>query len=507
MLDEELASLKAALELDPAGVSIFARGGRLDYANPAFRAIYGISAAENIAGRAPEDLEILATQCISKAGARGCFALSFAGEQTLTPEYVVTKLADGRTVKICHHPRGQGGWITRHVLEDDFSSGPGVAAERISLQALIDRIPDYLWIKDASSRFVIANLALATDSGREKSSDMIGLTDFDLHEPDKAAHFKDKESEILRSGIPMLDEEEAIIDAAGREKWLSSSKIPLRNGKGEIVGLIGVARDITSRKKTDELRQRAHELEENSRQLEKALENERRVNALQRQFVSMASHEFRTPLAIIDGAAQRLVRRKEALSPDFVEEKSQQIRQAVGRMVDLMESILSFGRLESGSIQIKREEFSLRDLLSFCCDRQQELSKDHHISAELTALPDKILADRSALELVFTNLLSNAVKYSPGSPHIRIRGWGDGGTVHISVRDSGVGIDQDDLPKMFERYFRARTSTGIPGTGIGLNLVKQIVELHGGQIALESRKGEGSIFTVSLPVGSEGKRC
>jgi signal transduction histidine kinase len=300
----------------------------------------------------------------------------------------------------------------------------------------------------------------------------------------------------------MIDEEEAVIDANGHKKWLSSSKIPLRNADGDIIGLIGVARDITARKKAEALKRRAFALEEASRHLTDALVREQQASALQRQFIAMASHEFRTPLAKIDGAAQRLVRRRGELEPGFVADKSQLIRRAVSRMVELMESILSFGKLESGMAGLKPEECCLRDLLSACCDRQQELSKDHVISLDFASLPEKIVADRSALEQIFTNLLSNAVKYSPGSPKIEVRGWCDGTTVEVSVRDHGIGIDQDDLPKMFERYFRARTSTGIAGTGIGLNLVKYYVELHGGKVAVESLKGEGSTFTVSLPVSS-----
>ncbi|WEZ85598.1 HAMP domain-containing sensor histidine kinase (plasmid) [Rhizobium sp. 32-5/1] len=301
----------------------------------------------------------------------------------------------------------------------------------------------------------------------------------------------------------MLDTEEAIVDATGQEKWFSSSKIPLRNANGDIVGLIGVAREITARRNAEELRKRAHELEESSRQLKSALEQERHANELQRQFVAMASHEFRTPLAIIDGAAQRLLRRKEELSTNFVGEKSQQIRQAVGRIVELMESILSFDALDAGNVRNPPERFSLRQLLSACCQRQQDLSTRHRIVSDMVSLPDTIVADRSALDQVFTNLLSNAIKYSPNSQNVIVKGWCEGDMVRVSVQDHGVGIDADDLPKMFERYFRARTSTGIAGTGIGLNLVKHIVESHGGRVRVESKRGEGSTFTVSFPIAEQ----
>jgi len=299
----------------------------------------------------------------------------------------------------------------------------------------------------------------------------------------------------------MLDEEEEIVDSNGIKKWLSSSKIPVRNDDGDIVGLLGVARDITLRKKAEALRLRAMELEENSKELSRSLDKERKVNALQRQFVSMASHEFRTPLTIIDGAAQRLARRKGEYSTDFVADKSQQIRQAVGRMVELMESILSFEKLEVGAIQVNLNTCPLDDVVLRCCAQQRDLSQSYNILVDLAALPRAIMADASALAQVFTNLLSNAVKYSANSRTIEVRGWSEGDYARVSVRDYGLGIDEDDLPHMFERYFRARTSTGIAGTGIGLNLVKLIVDLHGGSVEIESRKGQGSTFTVSLPIG------
>jgi PAS domain S-box-containing protein len=403
-------------------------------------------------------------------------------------------------LKVSHYPQTEGGWVTRHEIAHDIGSQASSSNVLVSLQTLIDQVPDYLWIKDTDSRFLVANHALASDCGRKRSSDMVGLTDFDLHDAARAAEFRAKECEVLCSGKAMIDEEEEIVDAKGQEKWLSSSKIPLRNVDGDIIGLIGVARDITARKKNEALKRRAFELEERSRNLTDALEREQKASALQRQFVAMASHEFRTPLAIIDAAAQRLVRRRGQVEPDFVAEKSQQIREAVSRMVELMESILSFGKLESGMVGIKAEECYIRDLLSACCERQQELSKDHHVSLDLANLPQTIVADRSALEQIFGNLLSNAVKYSSGSAEIEVRGRSDGSKVEVSVRDHGIGIDQDDLPKMFQRFFRARTSTGIAGTGIGLNLVKSYVELHGGKITVESVKGEGSTFFVSLPI-------
>jgi diguanylate cyclase (GGDEF)-like protein/PAS domain S-box-containing protein len=127
------------------------------------------------------------------------------------------------------------------------------AAERISVQALIDKVPDYLWIKDVAGRFVIANNAIAFDNGRAEPDGMIGLSDFDLHAPEAAEKFFALEQDILRTGQPMIDKEEFIVDSSGAKKWFSSTKVCLRNQGNEVVGILGISRDITERKLADGL--------------------------------------------------------------------------------------------------------------------------------------------------------------------------------------------------------------------------------------------------------------
>lgn len=127
------------------------------------------------------------------------------------------------------------------------------ANERISVQQLIDRVPDYMWVKDRDSRFLIANRALAIDC-RRATHKMIGLTDFDIHPPEVARDFRELELEIIRTGRHMIDREELVVDAGGKRKWLSSTKVPLRDDFHEIVGIIGIARDITSRKLAEAMR-------------------------------------------------------------------------------------------------------------------------------------------------------------------------------------------------------------------------------------------------------------
>ncbi|MGI9404908.1 MAG: ATP-binding protein [Hyphomicrobiaceae bacterium] len=237
-------------------------------------------------------------------------------------------------------------------------------------------------------------------------------------------------------------------------------------------------------------------------ELNDALTREKKLNEQQRQFVSMASHEFRTPLAVIDGMAQRLTRLadKGPLPQEDTVERADKIRSAVARMTRLMESTLAAARTDEGKIKIDIVPCNIRDIVEEVCIRQQEIASDHVISCDVTALPPTIQADNGALEQVLTNLLSNAVKYAPDAPDILVTARTDGDRVFIFVRDCGIGIDEDDLPRMFERFFRAKSSTGIAGTGIGLNVVKTLIEMHDGSINVESTIGEGSTFTVQLPV-------
>jgi len=274
--------------------------------------------------------------------------------------------------------------------------------------------------------------------------------------------------------------------------------------------------DITSRKTAelelirhrdhleDLVRSRTAQIQKQSNELAEALEREKEVNELQRQFVSMASHEFRTPLAIIDSSAQRLQRKRDRVTAEEVLLRVDKIRQAVSRMTELMESTLAAAKADSGRIELRLDQpCDLRGIVAGCCQRRSELSKSHRIDLDIDALPDTVPGDTHALEQVFSNLLSNAVKYSPGADRVDVRGWVADGFVHVSVRDYGLGMDEEDLGRMFERYFRAKTSTGIPGTGIGLNLVKMFVEQHRGSVEVASEEGEGCTFTVRLPLMDE----
>ncbi|MGI9417402.1 MAG: sensor histidine kinase [Geminicoccaceae bacterium] len=244
---------------------------------------------------------------------------------------------------------------------------------------------------------------------------------------------------------------------------------------------------------------RTNELQLQKEKAEKALEKERELTGLQRKFVSMVSHEFRTPLAVIDGSAQRIIRRIDKLPSAKIVALLEQVRRSVRRLINLMESTLAASRLEAGTITINPASCDVIALVTEICDEHRQISS-HRLRIDIDGLPKSINADEQLLRQIIGNLVSNAIKYSPDAEDVWITGRTDGELAVIAVRDEGVGIPSQDLPKLFGRFFRASTSTGIPGTGIGLNLVKHLVELHGGRIEVATEAKKGSVFTVRLPI-------
>jgi PAS domain S-box-containing protein len=233
--------------------------------------------------------------------------------------------------------------------------------------------------------------------------------------------------------------------------------------------------------------------------LQSALDREREMTSAYRSFVSMVSHQFRTPLAIVDSSAQRLMRRGPDVPADEIAARVGKIRNATSRLTRLVDSVLNAAKLDAGQIEINPAVQDLVRLVSDLCERQRELNPQVGISLIAPDQPVEVRCDGMLIEQVVGNLLSNAVKYSGGASTVEVRITSDGEAVSCSVRDWGIGIPADELGKVFDKFFRARTASGIAGTGIGLNVARQIIQMHGGDIRVESREAEGSVFTFTLP--------
>jgi two-component system OmpR family sensor kinase len=219
--------------------------------------------------------------------------------------------------------------------------------------------------------------------------------------------------------------------------------------------------------------------------------------------VSMASHEFRTPMTVIDGHARRLAKVKESVRPTEIGERAGKIRSAVLRMTHLIDNLLNSSRLIDAGTEIyfRPAEMDLVSLLDEVCQLHREMVPGARITERFAAKTMAMVGDSKLLFQVFSNVLSNAIKYSPGGGEIEVSAETFANEVVVAIADHGIGIPLSDLERLFERYHRGSNVSGIVGTGVGLHLVKMIVDLHGGRVVVNSQEGEeGSCFTIHLPV-------
>jgi signal transduction histidine kinase len=236
-------------------------------------------------------------------------------------------------------------------------------------------------------------------------------------------------------------------------------------------------------------------------ELLKALAREKELGQLKGNFISMVSHEFRTPLGVIMSSAEILESYLEQLAPEERHEHLQSIHKNTRRMAELMEEVLLLGMAEAGKMDFKPEPIDfeifcrrLTDELLSATDRKCAVQFQSHL------LSGKALADERLLRHIFTNLLTNAVKYSQPNSVVLFKAEREGSDVVCHVVDQGIGIPEQDQEWLFKAFHRGRNVGNLPGTGLGLVIVKRCVELHGGQIKVESTVGKGTTVTVRFPV-------
>jgi two-component system, OmpR family, sensor kinase len=231
------------------------------------------------------------------------------------------------------------------------------------------------------------------------------------------------------------------------------------------------------------------------------LAHEQRLALSQRNFVSMASHEFRTPMTVIDGHARRLDKTKDTVAPAEIGERAGKIRSAVLRMTQLIENLLNSSRLIDGGagLYLNVAPMDMRALLEEVCQLHREMVPGLQLTQHFAATPVPMVGDAKLLFQALSNLLSNAVKYSPAGGVIEVTMESSVDEVAVSVSDHGIGIPASDMAHLFERYHRGSNVSGIVGTGVGLYLAKTALDLHYGVVEVQSREGDGSRFTVRLP--------
>lgn len=293
-----------------------------------------------------------------------------------------------------------------------------------------------------------------------------------------------------------------LLDLAGRMHRLAANETRLEiNGAGRADEIGEMARAVqVFRNNAIDLVESQKALSEQAQTLREALDAERRLTTQQQNFVSMTSHEFRTPLTIIDSHAQRLIRMKDRLEPADLAERARGIRGAVTRMTSLIDSLLNTSRVFDGDVRLHREEIDFAGVVRQACQMHREVAPVAHL---LESAGDAAIAATGDPRLLFqavSNLLSNAIKYSPPGSPIEIEVSAAGGNVNVAVSDHGIGIPEKDRAHLFERYFRGSNVSDVAGTGVGLYLVDMVARLHGGSVTVESAERGGSCFTMTLPI-------
>lgn len=246
---------------------------------------------------------------------------------------------------------------------------------------------------------------------------------------------------------------------------------------------------------------RTTELEKAKHDLRLALDQERELGELKSRFVTMVSHEFRTPLGIIMSAIELMQHYDDRLPQQQKRELTEDIHSATRLMAGLMEQVLVLGRVEAGKLGCRPKQVDLDQLAQKLTDETQSATnRKCRIEWQPQGDLSEVLADESLLRQIFGNLLSNAVKYSPNESIVQWSARPDGESVIFEVTDHGIGIPDEDLPRLFEAFHRCHNVGEVPGTGLGLVIVKRCVEIHGGTLSLQSSVADGTTFTVRLPL-------
>jgi PAS domain S-box-containing protein len=349
------------------------------------------------------------------------------------------------------------------------------------LQNVLETIPVRVFWKDRNQVFLGANRLFLEDVGLDSAEAIIGRDERDMPWGERAAGQIAEDERIVETGIPLVNQEISAEGEDGQRVWYQSNKVPLRGSSGEIIGVLAAYSDITEQKRTEEA-------------IQWALERERELGELKSRFVSMASHEFRTPLASILSSTEILTRYRERMDGEQIDSKLNLIARQVAHLTSIVEDVLNLGRIQSGRIEFHPVEVDMDELCrEVIADFQNRPDVPHtiHYSA---ASPPVLWLDRTLMQQVITNLVSNAIKYSPQGKNV----WVTLDSSSLCVRDEGIGIPSNDLGHLFQPFHRANNVGGIPGTGLGLAIAKEAMERHGGTITVASQVGAGTTFCVSF---------
>ena len=373
----------------------------------------------------------------------------------------------------------------RQLAEKLFATNSQLAREQYLLNSLVENIPDPMFFKDRDSRFIRVNQTMARDVGVSDPADLIGKTDADVWEGEFWRDTFADEQKLMETGEPLINKEENPVTRDGPDRWVLVTKMPLYDERHEIVGLFGVARDITQLKRNE------LELERTNRDLE-------RSNAELEHFAYVASHDLRSPLRNIDSLTQWILEDAGDVLPEASRSDLLLLRQRVDLMNRLLNDLLQYSRV--GRVESDPEDVDPGEVVA---EVVALLGIPANFRVDIQPNMPHLHSPRTAIRKVFQNLLDNAVKHHHRPVGlIEIRATDRGELVEFVVRDDGPGVDPRFHEKVFQIFQTLQRRDDVDTSGMGLAIVKKTVEKYGGHVTLASEVGQGAAFTFTWPKDS-----
>jgi two-component system, sensor histidine kinase and response regulator len=366
----------------------------------------------------------------------------------------------------------------------------------ICMSSLLSTTDERVYFKDLQSRFLFLSAGwIAACAPGRTAEELIGKTDFDVFSAQHASAAFEDEQQIIRTGEPLVAQVERETYAGRADAWVSSTKMPLRDEHGQIIGTFGISRDVTAQITAE------HAVAQQARDLSAQNERLRELDGLKDEFIALISHELRTPLTSIIGNVELL--KDECASGLNPGQLVEVIERNAQRLLRLIGDLLFLSQIQAGRMAVELRIADLADIAAQAVEEMRLEAQRKHIDLVLSAAAVPSFAvDPARIAQLLGNLISNAVKFTPAGGKVEVRLGTMEEQAVLTVTDTGVGIAEADRERIFERFFRTATATqqAIQGTGLGLTISKAIVEAHNGTITVDSDEGHGSTFTICLPL-------